>query len=135
MDKFQKAKQIIVDFENQKESLEGTKSSLKEFISKDISAYEISNYWRSESLDSFVKRLIASAISDWETIDDVRAIELINEILLNINDDSLINTNSEALEKRFSKPSGTVSDLIFQEDLTDSKVILERLKRNNTLLL
>ena len=40
-----------------------------------------------------------------------------------------------ALDRRFGKPTGTISDLIFQRDLSEPSRILEELKRDTKIYL
>ena len=56
---------------------------------------------------NWLSPLIYDEYKDWANIDEVKAIELLNEIKENIGDDSILGRNSEALEKRYNKTSGT----------------------------
>jgi hypothetical protein len=68
----------------------------------------LSEYWASESLNTFIEKLLVEHILDWQSIDDKRAIELITEIQKNISKEGLVMRNSTALERRYSKSTGTV---------------------------
>lgn len=135
MNKFEKIKDFIKRFENDEDTLEYTLQSINEISEKEVSEYELTNYWRSSNLKDFAQSLLVNSITDWSTLDDFGALELINEILSNLNNDSLISRNAETLEKKYAKASGTISDWIFQDDISDPKVILKLLKENTTLLL
>lgn len=73
-------------------------------------------------------------IADWADIDDKKALLLIKEILANIAEDNIVHRNEEALEKRYRKPTGYISGLIFQ-DITGEPEILELLKKDTTIYL
>lgn len=132
---YNKIKAIILSFENNEISLETALKSLLEETHKEVKEYELLNYWRSESIDDYVNRLIAEPVSDWEGINDEKALVLIKEIVDNIGNDAILEVNGQALEKRFSKPTGTISDWIFQDDIVDSNAILKLLKEKSTFLL
>lgn len=132
---FESVKSIITDFESNKILLEKALELIFEITKKKLTKYELTNYWRSENIDEYVNRLIASSIIDWKEIDDQRALNLIQEILDNIGDDSILEVNSEALEKRYSKAKGTITDWIFQNDVFNASKILELLKEETTFLL
>jgi hypothetical protein len=72
---------------------------------------------------------------NWEQIDDEQALSLILEILENTSEDSILKRNGNALEKRYAKSEGTVMDLIFQEDLNNPRLILDKLKINTVISL
>ncbi|MHA7058268.1 hypothetical protein ACWGOQ_0013680 [Aquimarina sp. M1] len=135
IDKLENVKSLILSFENDDKPPEVILQTINKLITKNLTEYELTNYWRSDNLEGFVKTLVAESISDWEAIDDDKALDLINEILSNVNDDSIISANGEALEKRYAKPSGTVCDWIFQDDISSSGEILKLLIKNSTLLL
>lgn len=132
---FNKTKEVILSFEKKIISLEAALNSLNELTNKQVEEYELLNYWRSESIDNFINRLIVEPIGDWEEIHDEKALRLIREIFNEIDNDVIFERNSVALEKRYSKVSGTIADWIFQDDIFDATKILELLKQNTTLLL
>lgn len=134
-DKEIKLRQIINDFENHKLKGQTAISQIQELTGEIIDIGYLSEYWASESLDSFVKKLLIEHITEWTKIDDSRAIELIEEIKRNASDDAIVLRNSSALEKRYGKPSGTVSEIMFQDDIDDSMKILEELKREKRIFL
>jgi len=135
MNKFEKIKNLIAGLENNDLALDIVLETIKKITKKNITHYELKNYWRSESLNDFVKTMSIEPIKDWENIDDNRALELINGILSNLNEDSIIAINSDALEKKYSKASGTISDWIFHDDITNPNQILKLLKEDTVLLL
>ncbi len=67
-------------------------------------------------------------------IDDEKAKQLLNEIFENLENDDLIETNTKALEKKYRKPEGTISDFIFYEDLSINE-IMQKLKIDNVTYL
>ena len=135
MSKFEEVKNLIISFENNDQSLEVVLQSINKLIDKNVTEYELTNYWRSDNLENFVNTLVAESIKDWQDIDDDRALQLINEILSNVSDDAILSVNGEALEKRYAKSSGTLCDWVFQDDISDPNEILRLLKENTTLLL
>ncbi|TSE03826.1 hypothetical protein [Aquimarina algiphila] len=127
--------QVILNFEAKKTSSDQAINAIFQITKNKTTAYDLENYWRSFSLEEFVKLLATEAILDWEEINDDRAILLITEILENIGDDSILEKNTTALEKKYSKPKGTVTDWIFQDDINNPKELLQLLKKDNTILL
>lgn len=82
----------------------------------------------------FVKILTIEPIKDWRSIDDDRSFELLNEVLNSLGDDAVLQRNFEALEKRYSKPTGTISEWIFNKEISDPIQILNLLKKTHLLL-
>ena len=130
-----KIKELIIRFENGKETAEKTVENINELSSIKIDEDFLRNYWRSSDLESFSELISTPEIENWTEIDDEYADKLITEILDNLGDDALINRNSTALEKRFKKSTGTISGWIFYDDITDRTKILELLKTNTTIQL
>ena len=79
--------------------------------------------------------IVTPEIEDWQTIDDERAKLMLEDILKNITDDTIIDRNSTALEKKFSKPTGRIITWIFHENITDIEEILSLLKKNTSIAL
>ena len=75
-----------------------------------------------------------NTIKNWQEIDKPKALSLLEQILLNVNNNVILHRNSEALEKRYGKPSGTVSDYIFHYELSKEE-ILEKLEKDDTIYL
>lgn len=121
-------KHHIIEFEKGTVSLGLTIQAIKKLTTQEIDAYSLQNYWRSSDLDEFVDFLSTEEITDWESINDERALLLIHEIFQSLAKDGIIHRNMTALEKRYKKSSGTISDWIFHEDISDKNVILEKLK-------
>jgi len=92
-----------------------------------VDKYRLQNYWRAETIDQFIDSITYDEYKDWESITDEIALKLLGEIIDNPGDDGILNTNSEALEKRYRKPTGTISDLIFNDGYKN-KEILSQLK-------
>ncbi len=135
MNRIEEIKECIKDFESKKASLKDTLDQIFKLSERTVTEYELLNYWRSESIDEYTSRLVSKSIENWKEIDDKKALVLIKEIFNNINNDSVINTNSEALEKRYHKASGTINDWIFYDDITIAEEILNLLKNNTTISL
>lgn len=126
---------IVKEYENNNIDRSTAIQKIKTLTGKDISAYEIDNYWRSEDLDNFAAVLAIEEIENWREINDEIAINLIIEILQDPVNDPIISRNTEALEKRYSKSTGTVTGYIFYQDLSDPQEILKLLKNNTTIIL
>lgn len=135
MDKSVKVRQLINDFESGKISSDIALTEINKLSNVNIDLSWLCSYNSSMDLDMFVRILTIEPIADWQEIDDKRAIEIINETLDSIGDDAVIQRNFEALEKRYSKPTGTLSDWIFQEDIMDSNELLQLLKKNTSIAL
>lgn len=135
MKNFEELKKIILQFEKGKETIDNTLRLIYKITGKNIEPYSIENYWRSEGLDNFVKRLVAQPLEDWQNIDDKMAVVLIKEIFDNLGNDALLDINTNALEKRYSKPTGTIIDYIFHQSLSDPNEILRLLKKNTVITL
>jgi len=135
MNHFEEIKNIISLFEENKESSKKTLENIYEVTGKNIDIYTLENYWRSENLDDFVKRLIIPSINDWENINDNRAIILIKEILENLGNNAILDVNADALEKRYSKPTGTVIDYIYYQNILEATEMLKLLKKNTVISL
>lgn len=132
-DKARLIKQLIVDFETCKISAKFALTEINKLSNQHIDIDWLSSYNGSIDLDTFVSILTISAIDDWKNITDHEAIDLIVEILDNIGNDALIHRNSEALEKRYSKPTGRLSNWIFHEDIIDPNELLRLLKKNTSI--
>jgi hypothetical protein len=125
----------IEQYENGHIDFAKAQSMIKALCEKEMTQYDLDNYWRSASIEEFVEELLQKSLDGWENIDDARALILIREILDNVTKDSLLNRNAEALEKRYAKPFGTVSGLIFHRSIKDENKILEVLKHDTVIRL
>jgi DNA primase large subunit len=133
MDKKAKLKSIIEQYEGGQIDIKRVLITITETTGKTISKDELDDYWRSTSLDQFCELLTTEPITEWQNIDDTTALSLIKEILNNITKDNIIYRNAEALEKRYNKPTGFISNLIFHSDLQNEAQLLELLKKNTTI--
>jgi hypothetical protein len=77
-EKENKLRQIIDDFENGKLKGQVAIEQIQDLTGELIDIGYLSEYWASEDLDMFVKKLLIEPITNWNEIDDKRAIELIN---------------------------------------------------------
>ena len=130
-----KLREIIEDFENRKIDGDVAVKSIKDLTGETIDIGYLAEYWASEDLDTFVEKLLVEHIEDWQSIDDKRAIELIVEIQENVGKEGLRIKNSEALEKRYCKSTGTVINIIYNHVSGDPKSILEELKKETRIFL
>ena len=62
---------------------------------------------------------------DWKSIDDKKAIQMLTEIFDNIDNDDLLFEYMTALETKYRKPEGTISDFIFYDDLTIEQIMVK----------
>jgi hypothetical protein len=134
-DKETKLRQIIEDFESRKVDGKVTIDLIKDLTGETVDIGYLSEYWTSDSLDTFVEKLLVEHIVDWQLIDDRRAIELIIEIQENPSKEGLLIRNSTALERRYGKSSGTVIGKIFNTDIQDAKMILDELKKDTRIFM
>jgi hypothetical protein len=134
MTNLEEIKVIIQKYENKEAEFSDVTATIKSLTGKDVSQNDLDNYWTSQDLESFCKGLIIESIENWKDIDDSMARCLIREILDNLIDDSIVARNSEALEKRYGKPQGTVVSMIFDEELAEEEIVIE-LKKNDIIQL
>ena len=128
-------KKIILDLENGKLDIKSVLFQIKKISNKEVTEYELENYWRSDGLDEFVRTIAMPELEDWNKIDDERALKLIKEMIEKINDTALILRNAKALEKRFKKSSGTLMELVFQKGMESEGEILIELKKDTVIKL
>lgn len=129
-----KVKNIITDFEANKIDIMAALESIYKITQKRLEESRLRNYWRSESLDELIASITYEEYSNWKNIDDEEAIRLLGEIREYIGDGEILSRNTEALERRYKKPVGTVSDLIFHNEFSNNK-ILSKLKEDSVTLL
>jgi hypothetical protein len=125
---------IIESFEHSAITEAVALEKLREITGRDIDGDWLRNYWRSESMEDFVDRLCAKPIRDCERITDSDALELIAEDLAT-NSPGRRDSIEAALDRRFGKPTGTVSDIVFQRGLSEPSLILEDLKKDSRIYL
>jgi len=132
---YKKIKNLIVDFENEQITLKYALIEINKLSFKDITKIDLVSYSGYTTLHNFINSLIVVSIKNWNEIDDHKAIYLIDEILCNLNNDVVIDKNSEALEKRYKKPTGTITDWIFYQEITEKMELLKKLKTNDIIQL
>jgi hypothetical protein len=135
MDRKEELKGIIKAYESGKENEQLTLDKIKQLTGKDCTGVEIRGYRSYTCLDDFCENLLTEPIADWAGIDDERALTLIKEILAGVTKNNIFIRNSEALEKRYRKKTGFISDLIFWKDVIDKQEILKLLKNDSTIYL
>lgn len=135
MKKNKELKKILSELNIKKISVDEALVRINKITIKEVKEDDIHEYWSYTTLDELINNLLIIPIINWNSIDDDKAILLIKEILNNIEDDVILERNSEALEKRYKKSSGTIIDWIFQEDITDSNTILHKLKMDDIIQL
>ena len=125
---------IVKRFESGEVDFESTQKSLEELTGKIIDRDHLKNYWRSESLEDFAEILATRPIDNYEEITSETATKLIEEALLEPRG-AVFLRNAEALEKRYQKTEGFLTDLVFQEGIDDLTQILSRLKEDTVIKL
>ncbi len=66
-------------------------------------------------------------MENWNQINDAIARQMLKELYENLHDDDLIERYSIALEKKYRKSEGTISDFVFFNDYSVDE-IMEKLK-------
>lgn len=125
---------IIESFEKAQIEEAVALARIRDITGREIDGNWLRNYWRSESIQDFVDRICAEPIHDVERITDSEALALIAEYL-QTQSPGRRDSIETALDRRFGKPTGTISDLVFQRDLSDASSILEELKRDSRIYL
>lgn len=125
---------IIESFEAEEITEAEALAKLKEATGRVVDAGWLRHYWRSESLEDFVDRLCARPIAGWQELTDSDAMALIAEYF-QTESQGRRDSIEEALDRRFGKPTGTLSDLIHQRDISEPGRILEELKRDTRIYL
>lgn len=133
MEKANKIRELITDFESGKISSDYALSEINKYSNQSVDIDWLYSYQSSIDLDMFIRILTIEPIVDWQDIDDKRAIILLEEIMSNLGDDALLQRDFEALEKRYSKPTGRISNWIFHEDINDTTELLKLLKTNTSI--
>ena len=132
---FEIVKQLILDFETNKMSVEKAVEEINKVSVKSVDEEWLKSYWNAIDLDEFVDLLTLPQLDNWKDLNDDESITLIEEAISNITRNAVFQRNSEALERRYSKPEGTVSNWVYHEDIVDPKIILKKLKQNTTIIL
>jgi len=128
-------KKIILDYENKLISPEKALESINAVSNTLVDREWLDSYWNSMSLDEFVGLISIKPIENWKELTDIDSLKLIVEIFDNLTENAVIQRNMTALEKHYSKPEGTISNLIFYKDINDPTEILNRLKVNTSIAL
>lgn len=128
-------KKLIIDFENGVSTIETSLEKINAISYAKIDEYFLANYWRSMDLEDFTEILATPEIEDWFEIDDEYADKLITEMKINLTNDAIFNRNATALEKRYKKSTGTISDWIFHNEIIDNKKLLRLLKLDTSIKL
>ena len=135
MNKEKKVRQLIEDFEAGKISSENALIEINKLSNTEVDLSWLCSNNSSIDIETFIRILTVEPITDWKEIDDNRAIKILNETLESIDNHAILQRNFEALEKRYSKSLGTISDWIFHDDITDPKELLKLLKTDTTIRL
>ena len=122
-------------FESGKTDLTETIKEINHLTGKNVDEYSLRNYWSWTSLEDFCNTLLIEPIYEWESIDDKKALRLIKEILENITNNGILERNGDALEKKYRKTTGFLSNLIFYSNIDNEVEILKQLKRDTTIYL
>jgi hypothetical protein len=123
---------IIEQYEAQELDYESACTRLREHTSKKVTQDDLDNYWKSISLESFADELACPPIPNPTKLSRSQSLHLITEALDNTTS-HIFTRNSTALEVRYSKPSGFVSDLVFYRDLDCPEKILSELEQNTVI--
>jgi hypothetical protein len=86
-------------------------------------------------LNNFCDSLLNEPITDWQNIDYSTALLLINEIIENTTNERILERNGTALEKKYRKTTGFISNIIFYSGYKNDADILEQLKKDTTIYL
>ena len=132
---FDKVKKLVQAFEAKQISVEKAVEEINKISVKPVDIEWLTTYWNAIDLDEFIDLLTFPEIENWNNLDDESSIKLIEEALENISRDALFQRNTEALERRYSKPEGNISDWIFHDDIDNPNEILDLLKKDATIYL
>lgn len=132
---FDKVKNIVQAFESKEISVEQAAEEINKISVKPVDIEWLTTYWNAIDLDEFVDLLTLPEIENWDKLDEEGSIKLIEDALENISRNALFQRNTEGLERRYSKPDGTISGWVFGEDITEPREILNLLKKDTTIYL
>lgn len=132
---FEDVKKIILDYEDHKISSEIALELINGLSNTPVDRVWLDTYWNSMDLNEFVSLITIAPIENWKEMTDIDSLKLISEILDNTVNSAIMQRNMEALEKRYSKPHGTISDWIFHNDICNPMEILNLLKINTSIAL
>lgn len=132
---YKEVRELISAFESGIMSIELMVNEINKLCTYSIDKEEFLLYYDDEfTLDECIRFIITPEIEDWQDITDSKAVNLIKELIDNL-DDVYFQRISHALEKRYFKSRGTISDYIFHSDMREPKEILKRLKNDTTIYL
>ncbi|WFF37729.1 hypothetical protein LU290_05470 [Moraxella nasibovis] len=126
MNEFEQLSQLIQAFERTDFTDKQYKPQIQSLAKKKVDWGLVENYYKSISLDDLCQILLMPEIENWQDLTDDECLNLIQEILDDVCNVAIVDRNMDALHKRY--PNLSVCDLIFWQDETNAKVILERLK-------
>lgn len=135
IENFDKLKNLVKDYEDNKITSDVALESINKISTTLVDKEWLNSYWNSMSLDEFVELISIPLIEKWSELTDVDSLNLIKEIVEDVTQTAIVKRNMTALEKRYSKPEGTVSDWIFYDDILDPDEILRLLKKNTSIAL
>lgn len=129
----EKIKALILLFEQEQTPVASILEELHQYTTIPIDEASLRTYWNGQNLDDFVELIAMPALEHWASIEDEEAKLLLAELLENLSSQAIIHRNGTALEKRYRKSSGTISDWIFYEDILRVEELLALLKIDTTL--
>lgn len=132
---FDKIKKLIQDYEDNKLTSGVALEEINKISNTLIDKEWLDSYWNSMDLDDFVELISISPIENWNDLTDLDSLNLITEIINDVTKTAIVKRNMTALEKKYSKPEGTISDWIFHDDINDPDEILRCLKINTSIAL
>lgn len=130
-----KIKRLVQEYEDNKISINDALEGINSLSSATVDKEWLESYWNSMDLEEFVSLISTPQLENWKELTDSESISLIDEIIENLSNTGIIHRNMNALEKRYSKSQGTVSDWIFHDEITDPNELLKLLKTDTTIRL
>lgn len=132
---FDKVKQLVLDYESNNISVEQAIEEINKVAVKPVDREWLMSYWNAIDIDEFVELLTLPELNNWKELTDEDSLKLINEALADISRNAVFQRNAEALERRYSKPEGTISGWVFHEDINEPTELLNLLKKDTTFYL
>lgn len=121
---------IVQAYESGAITYEVAWARIRELTGQEIDRYTLDQYSCSQDVEELARRWCMPPIADWQAIDDTEALRLIREMLDDVCNLAVLERNWTALEKRYGKPSGTISGLIFHSEKPTAEGILAALRRD-----
>lgn len=128
-------KELIQSWESGHKDLEALLHEIQQLTGEEVDPFILHTYSGAMDLEELCEELAMEPIHDWREIDDTQAMALIQEVLDSETKPAIRHRNEEALERRYDKPSGFVSGLVFEQDMDDPAEILEELMRDTVIRL